>query len=145
MKNALLSIERVRGFFAVNGMDTLEGCRIEVAETFAGQEFCTREEAYRALGYFQALYKDLFSYCNINQSDDQRYVTIKRRILNSIDALMMTSTECSLFYTEDLRSITVGGMKAQPNQTTRELIHEDIMTEEELLFMLKWEDVQKNN
>ncbi len=64
MKDALLSIERVRRFFEVNGMDTLEGCRIEVAEVFAGQEFCTREEAYRALGYFQSLYPDMITYCN---------------------------------------------------------------------------------
>ena len=64
MKDALLSIERVRSFFAVNGMDTLEECHIEVAETFAGQEFCTREEAYRALGYFQVFYPDMITYCN---------------------------------------------------------------------------------
>jgi hypothetical protein len=64
MKDALLSIERVRRFFEVNGMDTKEDCFIEVAETFAGQEFCTRKEAYRVLGYFQSLYPDLVTYCD---------------------------------------------------------------------------------
>jgi hypothetical protein len=45
-------------------MDTLEECHIEVAETYAGQEFCTREEGYRALGYFQVFYPDMITYCN---------------------------------------------------------------------------------
>ena len=64
MKESVLSIKEVRRFFEVNGMDTLEDCHIEVAETFAGQEFCTREEAYRALGYFQVFYPDMITYCN---------------------------------------------------------------------------------
>lgn len=64
MKNALLNIKGVRRFFEINGMDVLEDCHIEVAETFAGQEFCTREEAYRVMGYFQAFYRDLVEYCN---------------------------------------------------------------------------------
>jgi hypothetical protein len=64
MKNALLNIKRVRRFFEINGMDVLEDCHIEVAETFAEQEFCTREEAYRVMGYFQTFYPDLVEYCN---------------------------------------------------------------------------------
>ena len=64
MKNALLNIKRVRRFFEINGMDVLEDCHIEVAETFAGQEFCTREEAYQVMDYFQAFYRDLVEYCN---------------------------------------------------------------------------------
>jgi hypothetical protein len=64
MKNALLNIEKVREFFAINGMDVLEDCKIEVAEIFAGQEFCTRGEAYEVLGYFKGLYPSLIEYCN---------------------------------------------------------------------------------
>ena len=64
MKNALLSIEKVREFFSINGLDTLEFESIEVAEVFAGIHFCTREEAHRALGYWQCLYSNLIEFCN---------------------------------------------------------------------------------
>ena len=66
MKESVLSIKEVRRFFEVNGMDTLEDCHIEVACEFAGQEFCDREEAYRALGYFQSLYPDLIRFCKVS-------------------------------------------------------------------------------
>ena len=36
--------------------------QIEVAEVFAGIHFCTRKEAYRALGYWQFLYSNLIEF-----------------------------------------------------------------------------------
>lgn len=64
MRNALLSIEKIREFFEVNGLSIFYYNKIEVKEVFAGMEFCTREEAYKALGTWTGLYHDLIDYCN---------------------------------------------------------------------------------
>jgi len=72
MFKEMLRIARVRKFFEVNGMDTKEGCTIQVADTILGHDYCTKEEVYRVLGsYWSSLYPDLITYCEI---DPQNFI-----------------------------------------------------------------------
>ena len=62
-----LSIKRVRRFFDVNGLDVLEGAKIEVLEVIDGVEYCSGEEAYKVMAPFTPLYNGLVEYCNIEK------------------------------------------------------------------------------
>ncbi len=65
MKN--LSIERVRKFFDINGLDVLEGEKIEVLEVIDGVEYCSGEEAYKVMTPFTPLYGGLVEFCKIKK------------------------------------------------------------------------------
>lgn len=62
-----LSIERVRRFFDINGLDVLEGEKIEVLETIEGVEYCSGEEAYKVMAPFTPLYEGLVEFCKIKK------------------------------------------------------------------------------
>lgn len=60
----LLPIEKFRQFLDVNGLDSYEGCSIEVDEVDEdGVEYCTEDEAYKVLGYWSGLLESLTEYC----------------------------------------------------------------------------------
>jgi hypothetical protein len=62
-----LSIKRVRRFFDINGLDVLEGCKIEVSEVVEGVEFCSADEAYKVMAPFTPLYGGLVEFCKLKK------------------------------------------------------------------------------
>jgi len=59
-----LSIKRVRRFFDINGLDVLEGEKIEVSEVINGIEYCSLEEVCKVMTTFTTLFGGLVKFCN---------------------------------------------------------------------------------
>jgi hypothetical protein len=62
-----LSIKRVRRFFDINGLDVLEGEKIEVSEVINGIEYCSLEEAYKVMSPFTPLFGGLVEFCKLKK------------------------------------------------------------------------------